>query len=150
MTALTAKQEAFAQAVVAGSSQADAYRAAYDAQDMKAETIHKRSSELMANGAIAGRVQELREPAVKRAQITLESHLEDLQKLRNMAVKGNQYSAAISAEVARGKAAGLYVDRIEGTNTNTNINLDGGTYDTSKLSMDELAVVIANLTKALR
>ena len=34
------------------------------------------------------------------------------------------------------------------TSINTNVNV--GTYDTSKLSMDELAVVIANLTKALR
>ena len=39
--ALTAKQEVFAQAIADGMTQADAYRTAYDAGNMKAETIHK-------------------------------------------------------------------------------------------------------------
>lgn len=57
---LTSKQEAFAQAIADGMTQADAYRAAFDAQKMKAETIHKRASELMTNGEVTGRVQQLR------------------------------------------------------------------------------------------
>jgi hypothetical protein len=115
--ALTPKQEAFAQEIASGKSQADAYRIAFNAGKMKPETIYKRASELMANGEITGRVQELREPVVQKVQLTLEAHLTDLQKLRNMAVKKEQYSAAISAEIARGRAAGLYVEKSEVTIT---------------------------------
>lgn len=111
--ALTPKQEAFAMAVASGKSQADAYRAAYNADKMKPPTVQKRASELMADGEVAGRVAELRKPVADKAQITLESHLRDLMMLRNMAVKEKQISAAITAEVARGKAAGVHVEKSE-------------------------------------
>jgi phage terminase small subunit len=111
MMALTPKQEKFAQCVASGMTQAEAYREAYDAQNMKDATIWSRASELMTDGKVTARVAELREPIVKEAQMTLKSHLEDLQKLRNMAVKAEQYSAAITAEIARGKAAGIHIER---------------------------------------
>lgn len=123
MAALTPKQEAFAQAIASGKSQAEAYRIAFNAGKMKPETIYKRASELMTDGEVTGRVQELREPAVKNAQLTLETHLSDLQKLRNMAVKKEQYSAAISAEIARGKAAGLYVEKVDSTVTSKDMQI---------------------------
>jgi hypothetical protein len=115
--ALTPKQEAFAQEIASGKSQADAYRSAFNAAKMKPATIYNRASELMADGEITVRVQELRAPVVEKVQLTLETHLGDLQKLRNMAVKKEQYSAAISAEIARGRAAGLYVEKSEVTIT---------------------------------
>jgi phage terminase small subunit len=111
---LTPKQEAFANAVASGKTQADAYRAAFKVgANTKPETVHKRASELMANGEVAGRVAELRKPVAEIAQITLKTHLEDLLKLRNMAAKEKQYSAAIAAEIARGKASGVMVDKVE-------------------------------------
>lgn len=57
---MTPKQEHFAQCIADGMTQADAYRAAYGTDKMKAETIHKRASELMSDGEVSGRVQELR------------------------------------------------------------------------------------------
>lgn len=110
---LTAKQEAFAQAVASGKSQADAYRVAYNAGKMKPETVQNKAYVLMKDGEVAARVAELREPVVMAAQITLASHLKDLMGLRNMAAKKEQFGAAISAEIARGKASGLYVDKTE-------------------------------------
>ena len=108
MSDLTPKREAFANAVASGMTQADAYRHAFNAGNMKDLTIIQAASRLMANSNISARVSELRKPIAIKAQMTLESHLEDLQKLRNMAVKEKQYSAAISAEIARGKAAGVH------------------------------------------
>ena len=67
----------------------------------------------MADSNVAARVAELREPVVKKVQITLESHLGNLLRLRNMAAQDKQYSAAITAEVARGKASGVHVGRSE-------------------------------------
>jgi phage terminase small subunit len=110
---MTPKQELFAQAVASGKSQAEAYRAAYDAEKSKPETVHSKASVLMANGKVAARVAELRKPVAERAQITLESHLRDLESLRDKATKDRQYSAAITAEIARGKAAGVHVEKSE-------------------------------------
>ena len=114
---LTPKQETFANAVASGKTQADAYRAAYSAGKMKDATIQSKACILMKDGKVRARVDELRKPIAKKAQITLESHLEDLQKLRNMAVKEKQYSAAISAEIARGTAAGVHGEKTESTVT---------------------------------
>jgi hypothetical protein len=67
----------------------------------------------MSSGAVSGRVDELRKPIIEAVGITLESHLKDLMTLRNLAVKNNQINAAITAEIARGKAAGVSTYRVE-------------------------------------
>ena len=118
---LTAKQEAFCLAYIETNNASEAYRRSYDADKMKPETINKRSSELMQNGAITGRVEQLREPVRERAQITLESHLERLNHLSLMAEQAEQYSAAIKAEESRGKVAGLYVEKIDHTTNGKDI-----------------------------
>jgi phage terminase small subunit len=112
---LTVKQEAFAVCVFKGMSQAQAYREAYDAENSSDGTIYKRASELMANGAVAGRVQELKNEAAKAAKITIVEHLQDLKALRNAAASSANFGAAITAEVARGRVCGLYVERLEHT-----------------------------------
>ena len=110
---LTPKQEKFAREVASGKTQADAYRAAYSAGKMSDKTVHEAASRLMADSKISTRVKEIQKPITERAQITLESHLADLKSLRNMAAKEKQIAAAISAEVARGKVCGYYVEKHE-------------------------------------
>ena len=114
--ALTPKQERFAQLVAEGKTQADAYRGAFDTKPAtKPETIQNSAYKLMNDPDISARVDELRKPIIESVGITLESHLKDLMTLRNLAVKNNQINAAISAEIARGKAAGVSTDRVETT-----------------------------------
>ena len=57
---LTAKQEAFCQGIADGLGQADAYRAAYDAEDMKENSVYVQASKLMKNPKISQRIAELR------------------------------------------------------------------------------------------
>lgn len=68
MSRLTAKQEAFARAVVEGSSLSDAYRAAYDCSRMKTSTVNRKASELMANGKVAAIVDRARAKAAETAE----------------------------------------------------------------------------------
>jgi hypothetical protein len=111
---ISPQQERFAQAVASGMNQSDAYRAAYRVKpDTKPLSVNQSASKLMADPNVASRVAELRKPAVEAAQITLASHLERLRSLSEAAEASGQMSAAISAEVARGKASGLYVERTE-------------------------------------
>lgn len=115
---LTPKQEAFAQAVASGKSQADAYRAAYNCKpETKPETVQQCASRIMADRKVAARVAEIRAPIVERARMTLEQHLEDLMALREAAKEARQFSAAIAAEIARGKAAGIHIEKSEQTVT---------------------------------
>lgn len=80
--ALTAKQEAFAQAVAGGMTQADAYRSAYDCANSSEATIYDEASDLMRHPEIAPRVKELKD-AVAMAAIW--SRLDSVQTLADIA-----------------------------------------------------------------
>ena len=54
---------------------------------------------------------ELREEYQKKYAVTFERHISELGKIRQDALKKGAWSAAVNAEVARGKAAGLYVEQ---------------------------------------
>ena len=110
---LTPKQEAFCLAYLETGNASEAYRRAYDAENMKPESINRKAKDVIDNVKIAARIEALRKPALKRAQMTLEGHLADLQMLRDKALEADQFSAAISAEVARGKAAGVHIEKSE-------------------------------------
>ena len=76
---LTSKQEAFCQAIADGVSQAEAYRRAYNVSETtKPETVWKRSSELMQNGAVTGRVHEIQEALSRKALWTREMSVKAL------------------------------------------------------------------------
>ena len=57
---LTAKQEAFCQGIADGLGQADSYRAAYDAEDMKENSVYVNASKLMKNAKVMQRIAELK------------------------------------------------------------------------------------------
>ena len=111
--ALTPKQESFCIAVASGKGISDAYRIAYDHEGMKPASVNRMASELMTDLRITSRIAELKAPVIAAAQITLADHLRDLQDLRDAAKSAAQFSAAITAEVSRGKASGLYIDKAE-------------------------------------
>lgn len=56
-------------------------------------------------------IGELRKEVQEKHGISLDRHLGELAKLRDDAMKKGAWAAAINAEVARGKAGGLYVDQ---------------------------------------
>lgn len=111
--ALTQKQESFCLAYLETGNASEAYRRSYDASDMAPATINRKAKDLIDNGKITARVAELRAPAAARAQLSLEQHLNDLRRLRDLAEASEKYGPAIQAEVARGKASGLYVEKQE-------------------------------------
>lgn len=115
---LTIKQENFCLAYIETGNASEAYRRSFSAGKMKPETINVKASELLSLGKVAVRIAELRKPVVEAAQITLEQHLNDLKELRDKASQDAKWGPAINAEVARGKAAGLYVEKVIGAGEN--------------------------------
>lgn len=110
---LTSQQEHFAKLVAQGKSHSDAYRGAYKAEKMKPTSINEEASRLMANPAISSRVDEFRKEFAPINRLTLENHIEELNRLKELALEAGKFEAAITAEVNRGKASGLYVTKTE-------------------------------------
>ena len=56
-------------------------------------------------------IGELRAEVQEKYGVNFERHVGELAKIRDEALKKGVWSAAVNAEVARGKAGGLYVDQ---------------------------------------
>ena len=56
-------------------------------------------------------IGELREEYQKKYAVPFERHISELARIRIDALKKGAWSAAVNAEVARGKAAGLYIEQ---------------------------------------
>jgi hypothetical protein len=76
---LTPKQEVFAQAVAGGKTQADAYREAYNVKPTtKNEVTQVKASQLMADGKVRVRVEELKAQLSEKLLWTREDSLKTL------------------------------------------------------------------------
>ena len=60
---------------------------------------------------VAKFVGELKEERLKKFEINYETHIAELDRIKNLALKKGSFSSAVNAETNRGKAAGLYIDR---------------------------------------
>jgi phage terminase small subunit len=139
---LTSKQEAFARFFVETGNASEAYRRAYQVSEgIKPETVHKRASELLANGEVTGRVSQLQGKAAKRAEITVQSLADELEEARAIALAEKQSSAAVSATMGKAKLFGLGVEnrRMSGTIQIVNITIE----HLSVLTRDELTLLEA-------
>jgi len=56
-------------------------------------------------------VDKLKQEKFKKFEVTYESHLAELSRIKEEALKKGSFSSAVNAETNRGKAAGLYIDR---------------------------------------
>lgn len=114
MINLTHQQETFARAVVSGKNQSDAYREAYPTSlTWPVKTLWTRASELMAEGKVAGRVKELRKPAVEAVEMSAKAHVARLALIRDAALQAGDHGPAVRAEMAIGQVAGHYVQQLE-------------------------------------
>lgn len=124
-----ARHEKFAQALAKGMNATEAYTSAGYKGDRTA------ASRLSTNVNVAQRVAELQGRAARKAEVTMESLIAELEEARALAMTEKQSSAAVSATMGKAKLTGLIVERREHTGRN------GGpiqTVDLTKLSGDEL------------
>lgn len=110
---LTQRQENFCAAYIETGNATEAYRRAYSTEGMKPATVNRKAKALIDMGKIRARIEEARAPVMEEAALTLQAHLQHLKELRDTAAANGHYAAAISAEIARGRAAGLYTVKKE-------------------------------------
>lgn len=108
---LTAKQETFAQNIVSGMNQADAYRSAYPNQRMTDKTIWETASKLIKNPKVIARIQELRAQLAKPTIMSAQERLEWLTAL----IKSEEETTSDKLKAAdiMNKMQGEYVQKIE-------------------------------------
>ena len=109
---LNSKQKKFCREYLKGQTATQAaIKAGYTKDRKGAKT--QGSVLLNHNPVVRNYLIELEIAASERDAVSLENHLSTLHDLREEAKDQGQISAAITAEVHRGKAGGLYIDRRE-------------------------------------
>lgn len=110
---LTAKQEAFCLAYLETGNASEAYRKAYNAENMKPETVNRKAKELLDHGKISARIAQLQGEAAERNEVTVDSLLAELEEARQLALQEGQPSAMVSATMGKAKITGKDKQLIE-------------------------------------
>ena len=112
---LTEMQMRFAEFIVFGGANGPmpqgeaAIAAGYSEKRARAE-----GSELMnprLSPLVVQYVGKLKEERLEKHKVTYDTHVAELARIKEMALKKNSFSAAVNAETNRGKAGGLYIER---------------------------------------
>jgi phage terminase small subunit len=110
---LTSQQIKFANLLVAEQGRKTATQCAIDAGYAKDSA--RQAASVLQNPKkyplVVQYIGELREEWQKQYEVTFANHIAELARLRNDARDKKAWSAAVNAEVARGKAAGLYIEQ---------------------------------------
>lgn len=127
---LTPKQEQFCLYYHATGNASDAYKEAYDAQNMSKEAIKVEAYRLKQTPVVAARLEEMRLADRERNQVTIDTITAELEEARIVSIGIEQMSAAISAIMGKAKLHGLLVDKakVEGNvviQVSTGIERDG-------------------------
>ena len=110
---LTDMQKRFAELYVYNEGRSTPYECAKEAGYAE-ESARVRASELRnprTYPLVVQYIGEIREEIQKKYAIDFERHIKELARLREAALKKGSFSSAVNAEVARGKAAGLYIEQ---------------------------------------
>ena len=114
--ALTIKQEKFCTVYIETGNASEAYRQAYNSSNMKNETINRKAHEVLENGNVTARLDELRAKHAERHNITVSDLIKELEETKKVALSAMipQCSAAISATMGKAKLLGFLDKKDEG------------------------------------
>jgi hypothetical protein len=113
---LTARQQAFVEAVSKGLTYSDAYRKAYGAENSTPQTISVEANRLLNNPKIAvllERKLERQESVVLASKAATEAHIKA--RLLEHANEFKTESGKLKALELLGKSVGMFTDRVEST-----------------------------------
>lgn len=118
-----ARHEKFAQALSKGKTASEAYVLAGYKESRPA------ASRLSTNINIVARIAQLQEAGSLRVEVTIASLIQEAADIQEAAKADKQFSAATAALTAKAKLAGLWVDKSETENVNTNYVVSGDPVD---------------------
>jgi hypothetical protein len=112
---MTDKQQAFVDAVFAGSNFSDAYRTAYDAQNMSAGAIHREACILAQHPKVSQRLEQMSADREREQRMQRLSRAERVvEKLEGIGIRGDTADGTqVRALELLGKTLGLFIDKVE-------------------------------------
>lgn len=112
---VTEQQEKFCRVFVETGNASEAYRQAYNAKNMGANTIAVKASNLLDKDNITVRLKQLREVHAKRHNVTVDSLVAELEQIKQIALSAEtpQSSAAVAAVMGKAKLTGLDKQLVE-------------------------------------
>ena len=110
---LTSSQLKFVEGILSGKTASDAYRASHPNSTMTGNSLWVEASRLRSNPNVALWLAEARKAHLGSAVLTKDQHLQELERLREIALKEGNIGAAVQAEQIRGKVAGHHIERIQ-------------------------------------
>lgn len=107
--ALTLKQEKFCMVYIETGNASEAYRQAYNCENMKEASINVNASKLLVDAKVALRLDELKNQHAQRHNITVDDLIKELEEARKAALKADnpQSSAAVAATMGKAKLLGF-------------------------------------------
>ncbi len=112
---LTEMQQRFAEHLVFGGTEGPMSKAeAAIAAGYSPKRARREGSELTNprySPLVVKYIGELKEERLKKFEVNYETHVAELSRIKELALKKGSFSSAVNAETNRGKAAGLYIDR---------------------------------------
>ncbi|MET3149137.1 UNVERIFIED_ORG: hypothetical protein ABIC77_000331 [Stenotrophomonas geniculata] len=124
---LTPKQQRFVQEYLQDHNGTQAaVRAGYSES-----TARQQGSRLLTDARVVAAVRAGQKKVAKKAEVTVDTLMAELEQARKLALKEKQASAAVTATMGKGKLAGLLVEKHKHSGAI-------GTYDLSRLSDHEL------------
>lgn len=104
---LTIKQENFCLAYVETGNASEAYRRAYDTEDMLPATVNRHAHGMLENDKVAARINELRSTVMERHKITVDDLLKELDEAREMGRTTGKAAPMVAATMGKAKLLGL-------------------------------------------
>ena len=112
---LTEMQRRFAESLIFGGPEGPVNKSeAAELAGYSKNRCRQEGSELLnprLSPLVVQYVGGLKEERMKKFEVTYETHIAELDRIKKMALKKGSFSSAVNAETNRGKAAGLYIDR---------------------------------------
>jgi hypothetical protein len=118
---LTPQQQEFVRHILAGKTASDAYRLAYNTENMLTRTVWAEASRLRNDQKVSAWLAVARKAHLGTAVLTKDQHMQELERLREIALRSGNVGAAVQAEQIRGKVAGYHVDRVQDVTDKTDI-----------------------------
>ncbi|MFN3498705.1 MAG: terminase small subunit [Pannonibacter indicus] len=95
------------------------------------KTAKQQGSRLLTDPRVIAAVRAGQQKVAKKAEVTVDSLMAELEQARKLALKEKQASAAVTATMGKGKLAGLLVEKHRHSGAI-------GTYDLTNISDEEL------------
>lgn len=113
MKELTVKQERYVQGLFKGLSQRQAYKEAYNAENMKDESIDNNAYRLCCNIEITSRLKELQQEEANKSKWTRERLIKEFEDLKQLTITMGEFPTSAKSLENIGKLLGMYTEKIQ-------------------------------------